>query len=198
MIAAILNDYTIIEVGGTQDLPVVAIKATGKFHYESLQKSDRYKLLEWALKIELNQECRVRLVPPGQSLPLAGQLPPPSLPAFKPNDGSSRSANITMTIIPSQSAHREWTTPEVSPSPPSSAKQREPEMLQQQESKADVAEEKKFPLARTQVMRENTTKVVTEIGESHQEMIRQNAKSDPVVQEVVRMFKANIKDIHFK
>jgi hypothetical protein len=58
------------------------------------------------------------------------------------------------------------------------------------------------PLAKTNTVRENTTKrAVSSAGESrqtHQESLKQKAVSDPVVQEVVRLFKAEIKDIHQK
>ncbi len=197
-IAAILNGYTIIEIGGTKDLPVVAIKANDKFHYDSLQQADRYKLVEWALKLELNQEFRVRLVPPGQSLSLAkpSELTPFQSP--KPNDSSSRSANTTSTIASQQSAHRERTSPEMKTSPSSSSQESEPEMLQRQETRITAVGDKKLPLARSQVVRENTIKTTADMGESHKEMIKQKAKNDPVVQEVVRMFKANIKEIQSK
>ncbi len=34
------------------------------FHYEYVKTNDRYKDLEWALDMEFNRQCRVRLVPP--------------------------------------------------------------------------------------------------------------------------------------
>ena len=59
-------------------------------------------------------------------------------------------------------------------------------------------------------MRENSSSIVSTGGEdtsplekkenvtTRQEFVAKKAKHDPVVQEVVRMFKASIKDVHLK
>ena len=105
MIAAILNDYTIVGVEGTRELPVVVLKALAKFHYDTLQKDDRRKTIEWGLKIELGQECQVRLLPPGQ-MPGAPGLPA-QLPSPPPRDMGGRAANSGILTQPQQSAYRE-------------------------------------------------------------------------------------------
>ncbi len=79
MIAAILNGYSVVSIEGTKKLPIVVIKADGKFHYDILQKADRSKLIEWAIAVELEQECLVRLLLPDQP---THPLPLPSPPLF--------------------------------------------------------------------------------------------------------------------
>ena len=57
------------------------------------------------------------------------------------------------------------------------------------------------PLARTHVVRENTTGGTMRAEESrvnYQTRVEQHAKGDPVVQEVLRLFKAEIKEIRSK
>lgn len=54
------------------------------------------------------------------------------------------------------------------------------------------------PLAITSVMRDNTTRVPSATGETRQEIATKKAKSDQVVQEAVRMFKAEIKNVQLK
>lgn len=88
MIAAILNDYTILDIEDTQKLPIVVLKASGKFHYDTLQKADRSKIIEWAISTELNQECFVRLLPPDKSAS-EPQVPlPPPVPNIKSTSNS--------------------------------------------------------------------------------------------------------------
>ncbi|GAC1618377.1 MAG: DNA polymerase III subunit gamma/tau [Ktedonobacteraceae bacterium] len=214
-IQAVLNGYVILQVESTHGLPIVVLQASGKFHYETLQKDEHRKSIEWALKIELGQECQVRLLPPGQipgqglSVPLS---PPPSLP-----DMHGHAANSGMLTQPQQSAYRERSLPPSVPTPQKSSVQ---ESLERHEPTNAAPATVPFakatntapPLARTHIVRENTTSDVptpvasnthTQDGvlaeephETRREVLEKKAKNDPVVQEVMRMFKADVKEVH--
>src|SRR5579883_1382290 len=64
-IAALLNGYTIEQVDNSGGVPIVMLRAGANFHYSSLQKDEHQEAIAWAMKIELEQECRIRLLPPG-------------------------------------------------------------------------------------------------------------------------------------
>ncbi len=220
MIAAILNDYTVVTIEGTNVLPIVVLKASAKFHFDALQKNDRHKTIEWALKIELGQEYQVRLLPPGQ---LPGQGLPVPLPPSSPHEMSGRAANSGIVAQPQQSAYRERQT---SPAKSESTSQKTSfqESVEKQEttnttpltdSMSINAANTAPSLARTHVVRENTSSdsstpvasnnvptkdiAATEKPlEMRRDVLEKKAKADPVVQEVIRMFKANVKEVRPK
>ncbi len=214
MIAAILNDYTIVSIEGTRDLPIIVLKASAKFHYDMLQKDDRRKVIEWGLKLELGQECQVRLLPPGQ-LPGTPGLPVPLPPPPPPRDMGGRAANSGILTPPQQSAYRERVAP---PSAPVSTSPKTPkEQTGNQVATNSVSAQPVTtapPLARMHVVRENTTSdsvspvddtahihsdaMAEEPRETRIEVLEKKAKTDPVVQEVIRMFKANMKEVQPK
>ncbi len=68
---ATLRLFTILDVEGTAKELVVVIQSEKQAHYKYVKVDDRYKILEWALTIEFGLDCRVRLVPPGNNLPLS-------------------------------------------------------------------------------------------------------------------------------
>ncbi len=70
-LCAMLRLFTILDVEGTAKEPVVVIQSEKQAHYKYVKVDDRYKILEWALTIEFGLDCRVRLVPPGNNLPLS-------------------------------------------------------------------------------------------------------------------------------
>ncbi len=209
IVAPLLNDFSVVVVDSTAERAVVTIQATHEWHYKAMGEKERYKLVEWALKMELGRECRVRLLAPNQTVP----LPSPSASSLL-NSTSNHSADIVMPIAPQQSAHREQPTPDSSTrsTPPEQAVQEPPE--QQEPTNTSVSSSSTStsnisggppPLARTHVVRENTTSkasvdttVPEPSSETRREVLEKKAKTDPVVREVVRMFKANIKDIHPK
>ena len=214
MIAAILNDYTIVSVEGTRDLPIIVLKASAKFHYDMLQKDDRRKVIEWGLKLELGQECEVRLLPPGQ-LPGTSGLPVPLPPPPPPRDMGGRAANSGILTPPQQSAYRERVTspaPSV-PTPPKAPKEQIGNQELTNGASAQTATTASS-LARMHVVRENTTSDIVspvddtthtpsdameeEPRETRIEVLEKKAKTDPVVQEVIRMFKANMKEVQPK
>ncbi|HEU5229165.1 MAG TPA: DNA polymerase III subunit gamma/tau [Ktedonobacteraceae bacterium] len=202
-IAAVLNGYTIIGVDQAAGLPVVLIRATATFHYTAIQKSEYHESIEWAMKVELGQECRVRLLPPDAAgVPV--QIPPPSPPS---SDPGSRSANTMMTIAPQRPAHRER------PTAKQNGAQHQPPAPQRTQDGANAvggvstASNKPSSLARNTLVRENTSTMtnatgpsmkVAKTGESQQEYLKKKATADPVVQKVAEMFKAEIKDFHLK
>jgi DNA polymerase-3 subunit gamma/tau len=194
-VAPLLNDFFVFAVEGTAEQVVVVIRAAHDWHYKTLAEKERLEFVEWAMKLEFGMECRVRLLPPGQSVPSA-PLPPP--PTFR--DISNRSANTMIAAMPQPSAHREHAAaPEQPTSPLQELNGSETGQRRQAEPKASVAsvsyEENIPPLAKTNSIRENTTKKPVPDTE---ESLRQKVVNDPVVQEVVRLFKAEIKDIHRK
>ncbi len=215
MIAAILNDYTIVGVEGTRDLPIVVLKASAKFHYDTLQKDDRRKAIEWALKIELGQECQIRLLPPGQ-MPGSSGLPAPLPPSSPSGDTGGRAANSGILTPPQQSAYRERVVLPNSSVPPPQKPSREQAGSQEPTNVASAQNVTTAPpLARMHIVRENTTSdtispvdddttheysdtLQEEPRETRIEVLEKKAKTDPVVQEVIRMFKANMKEVQPK
>ena len=206
MIAAILNDYTIVGIEGTHALPIVVLKASAKFHYDTLQKGDRHKVIEWGLKIELEQECQVRLLPPGQT---PGSLGVPT--PLPPRDMDGRAANSGILTQPQQSAYRERAVPSAPTPTPQKSPVQESTNVPPPNGRLEHIQNTSSSLARTHIVRENTTSDISspvdattqafgtaleeESHETRQEVLEQKAKTDPVVQEVIRMFKANIKEV---
>jgi hypothetical protein len=68
-VAAILRGYGIVGVDDRADLPIVILKARFLFHYRTIRDGGHLPLIEWALKVELKQECRLRLLPPEAPIP---------------------------------------------------------------------------------------------------------------------------------
>jgi len=64
-IAALLQGYTVIGIEGTDDMPIVVCQARSDFHYNTLQGNEAYHaLIRWALRVTLETECNIRLLPP--------------------------------------------------------------------------------------------------------------------------------------
>jgi hypothetical protein len=218
MVAAVLNGYTVVLIEGTSTQPVLVIKAAADFHYKTIHKSEeRQKLIEWALKIELGLDCRVRLLSPTQSVPLPpppslprnpesgnGAVPPPP-PSFPRNSGGG-SATLTLPVAPAQIAPPLELPGSVQPPVPSRLDKM---LLPDTQRPIGSARPPQIPgpvspLARTGSVRENSnvtpssTEGTTRSAETRQALVEKKAKNDPVVQEVMRMFKAQIKEIHLK
>ncbi len=197
-VSAFLKGFTIEGIDGTGDLAIVIIKANSDFHYKALQKDEYSEMIQWAMKIELGKECKLRMLSPSTS-------------------GSNRSAgkpaataNNMLAAAPPPSARLERPRTASSPENPAAPAPQQkvsqpvsrPVKQQVQDPPAlapNVSPE--IPLARKAVVRENTTKAAPETsekGETRQQLIEHHAKSDPVVQEVMRVFKAEIKSIQPK
>nr|MBA2680020.1 hypothetical protein [Ktedonobacteraceae bacterium] len=205
-VSAFLKGFTVEGIEGTSDLPVVVIKAIAEFHYKALQKDEYSEMILWAMKIELGIDCKLRMLSPSAST------------SNRSAGGSTVTASNMLAALPSRSAHleRPRTVPSPEKSKPTPQQQanpanKEPVQRFDQASPASpvspvpISEAQATPpLARISVVRENTsngtsekTKTV-ETGETRQHRIEQHAKSDPVVQEVMRVFKAEIKSIQPK
>ncbi len=220
MVAAVLNGYAVVAVEGTSTQPVVVIKASADFHYKTIQKSEeRQKLIEWALKIELGQECRLRLLSPTQPVPPPSMTPPPSPPRNPPDDGDgsipsrpssprNSGGGSAALATPSSASTQMVASPIERPvSTQSPVSSRSDELLSPalQGPTAAVLPPPPpvSPLARTVSMRENSTAPLSpertgQFGETRQAQVEKKAKADPVVQETMRVFKAQIKEIHLK
>jgi len=66
--AAYLKDYSIVGVESEADITVVIIQAAHTLHYKYMHENNYSAGVEWALGVEFDQKCRVRLLPPGQPI----------------------------------------------------------------------------------------------------------------------------------
>ncbi len=183
--AAMLNSFTVVGVEGTAEEAVVVIQAAYELHHKYVQEGERSKDVDWAISTEFRQKCRVRLLAPGQPVPVS--------PAY---GSDSHTASTAMQVAPQQSV---TSTPPV----PARSKHIEQEgtsnLVQAQEPTASVVhtptEDSSSPVVKNSVVRENTT---IESSTSSPEALRQKVSSDPVVQEVMKTFTAKIVDIRTK
>jgi DNA polymerase III subunit gamma/tau len=210
---AMLNDYSVVAVEEAVENIVVVVQAVHDLHYKYLLGSTYCEDVEWALSTEFNQKCRLRLLPPGQTPPTGATVGP---------SASRQSTSTTAPVAPQQSPHRERPATKQTPPPRDAAHNTDgvnavPETSQHpvQELAVPLSVEVpssagERPLARKNIVRENSTTVVlaksaqpVEAGQSERslpslEEIQQKASVDPVVQKVKEMFKAEIKDIRLK
>jgi DNA polymerase III subunit gamma/tau len=178
-LAAMLRLYTILGIEGTAEQPVVVIQSEKQAHYKYVKEEERYKILEWALTIEFGLECRVRLIPPGQSVP-----PPPV------SDPVSYSTSAAPAVAPQQSAFLERpVSPSYLDQEISDAQQLLSRMNQ---SLYETNPSDEGSLANTSSVKENISVA------QPRETIEQHVLRDPVVQEVIKTFTARIVDIRPK
>lgn len=199
-VAAMLNGYIVLDVDGAGEKPVVFLKANADFHYKFLQKDEYYKIIEWALKLEFERECQVKLLPPGASVPTK-QGGTPSQAQQPVSGGTSLKATMAATPLQSARVERPATRSAVPPASQERQPLRMPEARETRETRAAPTQLQEQPLARTKSVRENSTRVSSqksEDTETRKQTIERKAKSDPVVQEAVRLFKAEIKEIQLK
>ena len=178
-LAAMLRLYKILDVESTAEQPVVVIQSEKQAHYKYVKEEDRYKVLEWALTLEFGLECRVRLVPPGQSV----LLPPVS-------DPMSYSTSVAPATASQQSAYLERSVSPIYPAEDVQDAQKPYSTMSQalfESSASDAAS-----LTRTGVVKENTSVV------QPQDTIEQKVRRDPVVQEVIKTFSARIVEVRPK
>jgi DNA polymerase-3 subunit gamma/tau len=216
-VAALLNGYSIVRVEAPDTLLIVIIMASSAFHYSGMQKKEDQDSVEWALKIELSRNCSVRLLPPGSA---GGTILPPVIPPTPPSSMNTRAASAAPPLSPSRSAHIERPTSQDAVPPRTAAQQQEKHRTPaQEEPGTSSASDPSIPiplhrespaLARNPVVRENSSSDSDTGGENiprlemkenvttRLEFVAKKAKHDPVVQEVVRMFRADIKDVHLK
>ena len=171
--AATLTHCRIIAIEGTDEEPIIVLHLASEAHYKIV--NDRSKDIEWALTVEFGQNCRVRLLPPGQPLPGASS-----------REASQRPARANSTVALQQAARVERSA---------SALPEQPERVEQGEQvsySGSTGPAHSPPLATLSEVSENIT------GTSFQETIEQKALHDPVVQEVMKTFMARIRDVRQK
>ncbi|HEY6409052.1 MAG TPA: hypothetical protein VIY29_16445, partial [Ktedonobacteraceae bacterium] len=179
--AAMLNGFTVVGVEGTVEEAVVIIQAAYELHHKYVQEGERAKDVDWALSTEFKQKCRARLLAPGASLPA-------SL-VFEP---SSFSLNVAAHEAPAQAARRERPASNAKPSVT------EPEGRFELPLEASAANLHTSAVGQpAEVAKKNIVREHTATG-STLETIKQQASSDPVVQEVIRTFAAKIVDVRLK
>ena len=178
-LAAMLRLCTIQDIEGTAEQPVVVIQSEKQAHYKYVKEEERYKILEWALTIEFGLECRVRLIPPGQSV----LLPPVS-------DPVSYSTSAAPAVAPQQSAFLER------PVAPSYLGEEISDVQKplsgMNQSLYETSPSDEDSLAKTGSVKENISAAQPRVT------IEQNVLRDPVVQEVIKTFTARIVDIRPK
>ncbi len=184
--AAMLNSFTAIGVHGTAQEAIIDLQSAYEVHHKFVQDGERSKDVDWALSLEFDLPCRVRLIAPGQ--------PVPSLPVHTSNSQAAYSAPLT---APQQPVRRER-----SAAPPAAKQQgvkQEPPAVPAQAPDVTVSsspgEDSPEAVVKKHIVRENIT---TEVPRLSPEVIKQKAGGDPVVQEVVRTFAAEIVDIRLK
>ncbi len=209
-VSAFLKGFTIEGIEGTSELPVVVIKAIAEFHYKALQKDEYSEMILWAMKIELGIDCKLRMLSPSASS------------SNRPVGGSAVAASNMLAATPPRSAHlerprtvalSEKLKPTATPQPQTNPANRKLAQQPDQDEDPPASPVASAPkpdapvtpsLARISDVRENSSNERTEksqtieVGETRQQRIEQHAKSDPVVQEVMRVFKAEIKNIQPK
>lgn len=161
---------------------VIVIRAAKPLHFKTIKDNNHPKDVEWALSTEFSIPCKIRVLPPGQAY------------------SGTRAQNSVGTLAPAQSAYRE-------PAPVQIIGEVHPTLQAQTETRAPAAVSPDRPsktpeaairnvstqlLARQQGVRENKKVVLSK------EELGQKVEQDPVVQEFVRTFGANIADIQPK
>lgn len=179
--APMLNYFTVVGIEVAEEETVVLIEAANDTFFKMLSQGERAKHVDWALSLEFGQPCRVRLLRPGEQPSLQSRA---SAPAARPKSPDNTGDDQPVPAKPVAQPQPATTEPATQKStaegtngrmktPPASAQA------------ASTAEERPVPLARSNVVRENSNTVSAAAA---QEMLEQKAKSNPVVQEIMRTF----------
>jgi len=184
--AAMLNSFTVVGVEGTAEEAVVVIQAAYELHHKYVQEGERSKDVDWALTTEFRQKCRLRLLAPGQPVPVS--------PVYAANGQPE-----TTAMREAPQLDQPASMPPVTTRPKHIELERPSNLVQAQGPVASSvhtpAEDSSSPVVKNSVVRENTT---IESSTSSPEALRQKVSSDPVVQEVMKTFTAKIVDIRTK
>jgi DNA polymerase-3 subunit gamma/tau len=173
--AAMLKYFEVVGLESVDDRMIIVIQAQKQGHFNYVNEQNRPKDIEWALNVEFGQNCRVRLLPPGQPLPGASS-----------REASQRPARANSIVALQQAARVER---------PASALPEQPERVEQEEQVSyggSTGPAHSPPLATLSEVSENITRT------SFQETIEQKALHDPVVKEVMKTFMARIRDVRQK
>lgn len=174
-LAAYIGMCDVLGVEHDGEAAAVVLKAAKPGHYKFIREEGRPKEVEWALSMEFNTPCKLRLLAPDQP--------------YTPSSDAGHISYSRGAVATPPSAYRE-------PSAVVPVEKAAPVSLPPTQNAAPVtgtsgAGETKT-LARPQPVRENK-RVTLSKGEA-----QQKAERDPVVQEALRMFGAKIKDIQPK
>jgi DNA polymerase-3 subunit gamma/tau len=211
---AYLGRYSVVSVENTEEAVIVTIQAPQKLNYDYILKGGYTADIEWALELEFDLKFHVRLLAPGESMPVAHsnsansqttiQRQPVHRGPSESDAQSSRSPKARNTglevegkaLVPNSSDDRHPAETRAGASPAPTAMERE-----------DVAP----PVAKKTIVRENTisesarqsleqmpVQAKAQSPEPEPQVITQKASHDPVVQEVMRTFGAKIVDIRPK
>ena len=164
---------------------IIVLRVAQERHLKFIREGSHPKDAEWALELEFNRPCKLRVLSPDQ--PYAGGA----------NQGSASYSLGTVATPPS--AYREPGEPEVPlvqranqprpPGPQPSPTQRNSTLAEKPEAYQTSAN---MPLARTQGVRENKKVPLSK------EELERKVRQDPVVQQVIQTFGATIGNIHPK
>lgn len=185
--APMLNYFTIVGVEAAEGETVVLIEAANDTFFKMLSQGDRAKHVDWALSLEFGQPCRVRLLRTGERPVSAPPVQKPA-PAARPKSHSNTGDQATAPKPTTQAKSAEPAT-EPAPAKPkpvtdgTNGRKNNPSASSAQATSS--AQQRLAPLARSNVVRENSNTVSAAAA---QEMLEQKAKSNPVVQEVMRTF----------
>jgi len=183
--AAMLNSFTVVGVEGTAEEAVVVIQAAYELHHKYVQEGERSKDVDWAISTEFRQKCRVRLLAPGQPVPVSRAYGSDSYPASTAMQVAPQQSATSTPPVPARSKHIELESPS--------------NLVEAQGLATSAihtpAENSSSRVVKNSVVRENTT--IESLAPS-QEALRQKVSSDPVVQEVMKTFTAKIVDIRTK
>jgi DNA polymerase III subunit gamma/tau len=181
-----MSDAIAIEEG--EDRVVVIVRVRKQNHYGIITKAENFPQdVDWALSTEFDLPCKVRLIAPEQ-----GYTPP-----LTQQHGASYSVG---TAPPQQSAYREPARQERGPAStenvprgqPAQASVPNPSVAPKKQVPDTTETSKSVPLARPQGLRENKRVALSK------EEAQQKAQQNPVVQDVLRTFRATIQNIQPK
>ncbi len=197
LIQALLRSYTVAGVEYDNNaLPITYIRATAPFHYDALRRKDTYlETIRWAVKVELGVESRIHLLSPNAEPPRSLLEQPTKPPVPTP---AANNATTDEQPSPSPQSLAPLAHP-LTPTPPA-----QPAHSPEQSQPSQTAKKPAPPsLARNSQVRENTNEMPMHHSPpahtgTRQQTLEQHAKEHPVVQEVIRMFKAEPRDVRPK
>lgn len=176
LLAAYLKHWQVVGVEDSSEGVVVLLQAANQRHFENVRSNDRPRDIEWALNTEFGQPCKVRLVPPGQA-PTSSTLSYTRGPA---SDVAS-------------SAHRDRSSPSLSPEVSRPARDQEVSLTDTSHSTrtllTDAGRRETSPCAETPEVDEKKRALLS------REEAQQKAQQDPIVQEAIKVFGARLKDV---
>jgi DNA polymerase-3 subunit gamma/tau len=196
MVAALLNDYTLVTVEDSAGTPIIIIKANADFHYKAIIKSEaRREVIEWALTNELGQTCSVRLLPPEHSGPSIPSPPPQPSARYLHAIPSTQQAGTNDTSL---LLSRSWLIPESAPNIVTDLEAQEGDQIPQPIEEHIPAASLDAGFNNRRVDEGASEPPQAEPVLADEERLKQQAANNPVVQEVIRLFQAQIKEVQVK